>query len=62
MSELPPNHDNKDQLPLYGLVYNPEAKEYEQTLGGVAVLMAVQPTLIRAPLEVPKPVEELVLS
>jgi hypothetical protein len=40
MSELLSNYSNKDQLPLYGLVYNAKTKEYEYTIGGIAVMMA----------------------
>lgn len=43
MEQLPTNYDNKDQLPLYGLVYNPEAREYEYTIAGIAIMMASRP-------------------
>jgi|GEM_PF-7027313 len=44
MGELPPNYNNRDQLPLYGLLYNAEKKEYEYTIGGVAVAAASRPS------------------
>lgn len=43
MGELPPNYNNKDQLPLYGRVYNPVTNEYEYTIAGETVMMASRP-------------------
>ena len=43
MNKLPPDYNSKEQLPLYGLVYNAEEREYEYTIGGIAVMMASRP-------------------
>lgn len=37
MEKLLPNYNNKDQLPLYGIVYNAEATDYEYLLAGVKI-------------------------
>ncbi len=54
MEQLPPNYNkiprlspsdllNVNQLPLYGMVYNADEKEYEYTIAGEAVMMQSRP-------------------